>query len=135
MPAKAKNLPGGCPMQGREQRSPEPGVNLSSFYDTSDLLKTASRVGAVRTASHHASRSFDLAHFICSETHSGNRPKRHSSSFFSILDSPLTMPSRSMLVMYSIFSFFSIVSSSCQIRLFSQSGKLVIWHQFRCKLY
>ena len=134
-PAKANNLPGGCPMQGKEQRPPELGVHFSSFYDTSDFLKTSSRVGAVKIASLQASSSFVLALFNFSEAHSGNRPKRRSSCLFSILASPLTIPIRSMLVMYSIFSFSSIVSSSCQIRLFSQSGKLVILHQFRCKLY
>ena len=35
MPAKANNLPGGCPMQGKKQRPPEPGVNLSSFLTVS----------------------------------------------------------------------------------------------------
>ena len=62
MPAKVNNLPCGCNIQGKEQRPPEPGVNLSSFYDTSDLLKTASRVEAVRTALPQASSSFALAH-------------------------------------------------------------------------
>ncbi len=78
-PLKANNLRGGGPMQGKEQRSPEPVANLSSFYDTSDLLKTASRVGTVRTALPQASSSFALAHFNRAEAHSGNRPKRHSS--------------------------------------------------------
>ena len=134
-PAKSNNLWGGYHIQGKEQRTPEPVVNFSSIYDTFDFLKTSSKVGAVRIASAQASSSFDLAFFNFSEAHSGNRPKRLSSSLFSKEYWPLTMPSRSMLVTYSIFSFSSIVSSSCQIRLFSQSGKLVIWHQFRCKLY
>ncbi len=78
-PTKANNLLGGGTMLGKEQRPPEPGVNLSSFYDTSDLLKTASRVGAVTKALPQASSSFALAHCNRSEAHSGNRPKRHSS--------------------------------------------------------
>jgi len=35
------------------------------------------------------------------------------------------MPSRSMLVTYSISSFSSIVSSSCQTWLFNQSGSCI----------
>ena len=34
-PAKAKNLRGGCPIQGKEQRPPEHVVNLSSFLTAS----------------------------------------------------------------------------------------------------
>ena len=48
-------------IQGKEQRTPEPGVNFTPFYDTSDFLKTSSRVGAVKIASLQASISFALA--------------------------------------------------------------------------
>jgi len=125
MPAKANNLSGGYHIQGKEQRSPEPVVNFSSIYGTSDFLKTASRVGAVKKASAQASRSFALALFNFSVAQSGNRPNRRSSCLFSKLDWPLTIPSRSMLVTYSIFSFSSIVSSSCQTWLFRNlSGRI-----------
>lgn len=51
-------------------------LRRSIFYDTSDFLKTASSVGAVRTALPQASSSFALAHFNCTEAHSGNGLKQ-----------------------------------------------------------
>jgi len=59
---------------------PKASRECKFYFDTSDFFKTASRVGAVRTASAQASSFFSLAPFKHSEIHSGNRPKRHSSS-------------------------------------------------------
>ncbi len=94
-------------------------------YEGSAFLNTASRVVAVKIALAQASRSSSLARTNCSAAHSGNTPKRYSSCFSSNLHSPLAIPILSTLEMYRIFSFSSIVSSSCQTFLFNHSGSCI----------
>ena len=103
------------------------------FLEAASVWKTASSVGALRTASPQASNAGSEALLNNSIAHAGNAPKRRSNSLFRSFDSPSRRPSTrplaiailSTLAMYFTFLCSSIVSIACQICVSNHTGNVI----------